>query len=115
VLDVACGTGVWILEMAHEFPHAQFYGKEKKKSRADHLLTHISGFDLSEIFPTAIRPNNTFFCLYDMNQGLPYPDCFFDFIHMKDVFACFPATATKVKRRKKKGGRAGHEILTKVV
>lgn len=70
----------------------------------------IPGFDLSEIFPTAIRPNNTYFCLYDMNQGLPYPDSFFDYIHMKDVFACFPATATKVGRN---SGR-GHGMLTKM-
>ncbi|CAO3598195.1 unnamed protein product [Absidia cylindrospora] len=92
VLDVACGSGVWILEMAHEFPNTEFYG-----------------FDVSEMYPTTIRPSNTFFCLFDMSRGFPYPDEYFDFIRMHDVHTCFPSTDTEfimreIRRCLKKGG-----------
>ncbi|ORZ17916.1 S-adenosyl-L-methionine-dependent methyltransferase [Absidia repens] len=92
VLDVACGSGVWILEMAHEFPNTEFYG-----------------FDLSEMYPTTIRPKNTFFCLFDMSHGFPYPDEYFDFIRMHDVHTCFPSADTEfimreIRRCLKKGG-----------
>ncbi|KAI8084758.1 uncharacterized protein BX664DRAFT_337711, partial [Halteromyces radiatus] len=92
VLDIACGNGVWILDMAHEFPNVEFYG-----------------FDISEVFPTSIRPKNAYFKLFDMNQGIPYPDSFFDFIRMHDVLTCFASNDIKfiileIRRCLKPGG-----------
>ncbi|KAG1141329.1 hypothetical protein G6F38_008500 [Rhizopus arrhizus] len=49
VLDLGCGNGTWILEMATEFKHAHFYG-----------------IDISPNYPTAIKPPNTFFIQYDI-------------------------------------------------
>ncbi|KAI9494831.1 S-adenosyl-L-methionine-dependent methyltransferase [Zychaea mexicana] len=72
VLDVACGTGIWILEMATEFPHAQFHG-----------------IDLSTMYPADIKPPNTHFCQGDVLNGLPYTDAYFDYIHMSLVYNCF--------------------------
>ncbi|KAI7855347.1 hypothetical protein BDC45DRAFT_505987 [Circinella umbellata] len=72
VLDIACGTGIWILEMASEFPQAQFYG-----------------IDLSTMYPADIKPLNTHFCQGDVLNGLPYMDNYFDFVHMSLVYNCF--------------------------
>ncbi|KAG2221272.1 hypothetical protein INT45_012393 [Circinella minor] len=72
VLDIACGTGIWILEMASEFPQAQFYG-----------------IDLSTMYPADIKPLNTHFCQGDVLNGLPYLDNYFDYVHMSLVYNCF--------------------------
>ncbi|KAF9342927.1 hypothetical protein BGX26_006606, partial [Mortierella sp. AD094] len=66
ILDVATGTGVWALEMAHEFPKADVYG-----------------VDISAIFPTEIKPSNCHFQLCNILEGLPFPDNYFDFIYQR--------------------------------
>ncbi|KAI7903928.1 S-adenosyl-L-methionine-dependent methyltransferase [Cokeromyces recurvatus] len=94
VLDLACGNGTWILEMATEFPDSQFYG-----------------VDLSATYPTTIKPINTHFSQYDIIQpnGLPYPDNYFDYIHMRQVYICFSTDdwvtiMKEIKRLLKPGG-----------
>ncbi|ORX60364.1 S-adenosyl-L-methionine-dependent methyltransferase [Hesseltinella vesiculosa] len=67
-LDIACGNGVWVLEMAHEFPDADFYG-----------------FDLCCSYPMSIRPANTFFCEHDVTKTFPYPDDYFEYVHFHDA------------------------------
>ncbi|KAF9181225.1 hypothetical protein BGZ51_005585 [Haplosporangium sp. Z 767] len=66
ILDVATGTGVWALEMAHEFPKAE-----------------IHGVDISSIFPADIKPSNCHFQLCNILDGLPFPDNHFDFIYQR--------------------------------
>ncbi|KAI8367005.1 S-adenosyl-L-methionine-dependent methyltransferase [Choanephora cucurbitarum] len=92
VLDVACGTGTWILEMATEFPDAQFYG-----------------IDIAAIYPTTIKPANAFFTQSDVLNGLPYPGEFFDYIHMRQAYTCFSEDEwhfiiKEIKRLLKPGG-----------
>ncbi|KAI8069196.1 hypothetical protein BC940DRAFT_298127 [Gongronella butleri] len=77
VLDVACGSGVWVLEMAHEFPDTDFYG-----------------FDISCCYPHHIRPPNTFFRQHDITVAFPYPDDHFDYVHFQDAGLCFTEEAT---------------------
>ncbi|KAI8380854.1 S-adenosyl-L-methionine-dependent methyltransferase [Blakeslea trispora] len=74
VLDVACGHGVWVMEMASSYPHAQFYG-----------------IDICHQFPTSIKPANAHFLQRDLlnTDGLPYPDGYFDYIHMRSTYNCF--------------------------
>jgi ubiquinone/menaquinone biosynthesis C-methylase UbiE len=81
VLDVACGSGVWVLEMATSFPNTQFYG-----------------IDFACIYPTTIKPPNTTFQQCDVldPEGLPFPDEFFDYIHMRLVYNCFSKSDLKV-------------------
>ncbi|KAG0282503.1 hypothetical protein BGZ96_000417 [Linnemannia gamsii] len=80
ILDVATGTGVWALEMAHEFPKAQ-----------------IHGVDISAIFPTEIKPPNCHFQLCNILDGLPFPDNHFDFIYQRLlVYALSPAQRRQV-------------------
>ncbi|KAG0363379.1 S-adenosyl-L-methionine-dependent methyltransferase [Gamsiella multidivaricata] len=80
ILDVATGTGVWALEMAHEFPNADVYG-----------------VDISAIFPTEIKPKNCHFQLCNILEGLPFPDNHFDFIYQRLlVYALSPAQRKQV-------------------
>ncbi|KAI8391036.1 uncharacterized protein BYT42DRAFT_555350 [Radiomyces spectabilis] len=72
VLDVACGTGVWVLEMATDYPITQFYG-----------------IDLSVQYPLDIKPANAHFIQADVTQGLPFEDSHFDYIHMRMTYKCF--------------------------
>ncbi|KAL0080305.1 hypothetical protein J3Q64DRAFT_1851294 [Phycomyces blakesleeanus] len=65
VLDIGCGPGTWVLEMATDFPHAEFYGT-----------------DVRTMFPTAIKPSNSHFCQHNFLKGLPYADNSFDYVHM---------------------------------
>lgn len=74
VLDIACGNGAWVLEMATEFPNSQFYG-----------------IDIVASYPTTVKPANTFFSQCDIlhPNGLPFPNEYFDYIHVRQVYTCF--------------------------
>ncbi|KAF9378036.1 hypothetical protein CPB97_009801 [Podila verticillata] len=80
ILDVATGTGVWALEMSHEFPKAEVYG-----------------VDISPIFPAEIKPSNCHFQLCNILDGLPFPDNYFDFVYQRLlVYALSPAQRKQV-------------------
>ncbi|KAL1934950.1 hypothetical protein VTP01DRAFT_4090 [Rhizomucor pusillus] len=68
ILDIGCGSGSWVMEMATEHPNA-----------------HVTGLDMSDMFPTAIRPENVTFQLANILDGLPYEDNTFDFVHMRQL------------------------------
>ncbi|RUP49336.1 hypothetical protein BC936DRAFT_142761 [Jimgerdemannia flammicorona] len=70
VLDVGCGPGIWVLEMAAEFP-----------------TTHIVGVDVAEsYFPSKeTRPPNTAFHYVNVHHGLPFQDGTFDFCHQRQM------------------------------
>ncbi|CAG8615594.1 13497_t:CDS:2, partial [Ambispora leptoticha] len=54
ILDVGCGSGTWMLEMATLFP-SSFYG-----------------IDISRMYPSAIKPRNTEFINANILRGLPF-------------------------------------------
>ncbi|KAG0163216.1 hypothetical protein DFQ30_000517 [Apophysomyces sp. BC1015] len=66
ILDVGCGPGSWVMEMAVDYPNAQF-----------------TGIDMSDIFPTTIRPDNVSFEMVNILEGLPFEDGSFDLVHMR--------------------------------
>lgn len=74
ILDIACGNGTWVLEMATEFPNSEFYG-----------------IDFSPGYPTTIKPVNTSFSNHDVlsPNGFPYPSNHFDYVFMRQVYTCF--------------------------
>ncbi|CAG8505306.1 1960_t:CDS:2 [Ambispora gerdemannii] len=68
ILDVGCGSGVWLLEMAANYQNANFFG-----------------VDIVESFPTEIKPPNVRFQLVDLQNGLPYPEEYFDFVVIRNM------------------------------
>ncbi|KAI8368428.1 S-adenosyl-L-methionine-dependent methyltransferase [Choanephora cucurbitarum] len=84
VLDLACGHGVWVMEMACAYPHTQFYG-----------------IDIYNHFPNAIKPSNAHFIQRDLLHptGLPFPDQHFDYIHMQSTYNCFSLEDVKFVMR----------------
>ncbi|KAI8368972.1 S-adenosyl-L-methionine-dependent methyltransferase, partial [Blakeslea trispora] len=72
VLDIGCGAGTWILEMATEYPQADFIGIDEHPG-----------------FPTHIKPSNSHFVAHSVRKGLPFEDKSFDFVHMRMMMIYF--------------------------
>ncbi|PVF95012.1 S-adenosyl-L-methionine-dependent methyltransferase [Serendipita vermifera] len=74
ILDLGCGTGIWALSMARQFPHAR-----------------VRGVDLT---PTPLRedqmPANIEFEIDDINLGLGHFANRFDLVHMRCVAGGLP-------------------------
>ncbi|ORX57559.1 S-adenosyl-L-methionine-dependent methyltransferase [Hesseltinella vesiculosa] len=66
VLDVGCASGTWVLDTATEFP-----------------ASHFTGIDITDTFPTSIKPNNTEFKIGNLQERLPFPDNTFDLINLR--------------------------------
>jgi len=72
ILDVGCGTGIWGSEMAQDFPEAQ-----------------IVGIDLQEV-QRPDRPENYMFVQCNLLDGIPFPNNYFDFVHMRFLINAIP-------------------------
>ncbi|KAL5489878.1 hypothetical protein ACEPAI_4710 [Sanghuangporus weigelae] len=66
VLDIGCGSGIWAIQIADEFPDVE-----------------IIGCDLAPIQPDMVPPNCDFE-LWDAQLN-PYPDEYFDVVHARGV------------------------------
>ncbi|KAI8391520.1 S-adenosyl-L-methionine-dependent methyltransferase [Radiomyces spectabilis] len=66
ILDVGCGPGTWIMDMATEYPASEF-----------------TGVDMCETFPVSIRPPNVHFLSGNILERLPFPDNSFDLVNMR--------------------------------
>ncbi|CAG8471677.1 16859_t:CDS:10 [Acaulospora colombiana] len=64
VLDVGCGTGTWMFEVA-----------------ADYQKSRYIGVDMVQLFPTGAIPFNVKFIKENLLDGLPFEDESFDFVH----------------------------------
>lgn len=77
ILDVACGTGRWAIEMAALFPQA-----------------NVVGLDITppptETSQTGARPENFSFIQANMMESLPFADNSFDFVHQRLVIVALP-------------------------
>ncbi|HLX39599.1 MAG TPA: methyltransferase domain-containing protein [Ktedonobacteraceae bacterium] len=74
ILDVGCGTGRWIAEMAQEFPQAE-----------------LNGFDFSlPVAGETLFPPHSHFHAGNMLNGLPFEDSFFDFVHQRHFIFTIP-------------------------
>ncbi|CAG8576029.1 7842_t:CDS:2 [Paraglomus occultum] len=79
VLDVGCGAGAWIVNMALEYPASVFVG-----------------IDIVPLFPEDYPPNMTFLKCNILN-GLPFPDNTFDFVRQAFVIVCIDWQSWKEK------------------
>ncbi|CAG8560125.1 14839_t:CDS:2 [Acaulospora morrowiae] len=72
VLDIGCGPGTWILDLATEFKSTIFIG-----------------LDISKSFPQNVKPRNAAFIQYNVLNGLPFSNDTFDFVHQSILSAAF--------------------------
>lgn len=73
ILDVGCGTGRWIYEMAQQFPRSRLVG-------IDHVLP-----DASLHFPPTCM-----FQQHNVLNGIPFPSHQFDYVHQRLLVLAFP-------------------------
>ncbi|RGB40716.1 S-adenosyl-L-methionine-dependent methyltransferase [Rhizophagus diaphanus] len=66
VLDIGCGPGSWLLDLASKYENSYFFG-----------------IDIKPVYPKEIKPENLEFCEADIFNGLPFPDNEFDFVHQE--------------------------------
>ncbi|RIA88681.1 S-adenosyl-L-methionine-dependent methyltransferase [Glomus cerebriforme] len=71
VLEVGCGPGTWICDMATDFPTSIFVG-----------------VDIVSTYPTQ-KPTNITFSNANLLTGLPFSDNTFDFVRMSSMVSCF--------------------------
>ncbi|RUS19282.1 hypothetical protein BC937DRAFT_87727 [Endogone sp. FLAS-F59071] len=70
VLDVGCGSGSWILEMARDYPNSTFIGTD---TDTDAFPKHVE------------RPPNCRFIKADTLGGLAFADGEFGFVHQRSI------------------------------
>ncbi|RUS33057.1 S-adenosyl-L-methionine-dependent methyltransferase [Jimgerdemannia flammicorona] len=92
VLDAGCGNGLWLLDMAQDYPRSIFVGTDAS----------------AEGFPTSDVPPNCTFILADTLQGLPFQDSTFDYVFQRFMNGAFSpadwASAVKEFTRVAKSG-----------
>ncbi|RUS15131.1 S-adenosyl-L-methionine-dependent methyltransferase [Endogone sp. FLAS-F59071] len=81
VLDVGCGTGAWMLEMAADYPRSTFVG-----------------IDIANVFPISNVPANCTFFNANVLKGLPFEEEF-DYVFQRFLLLAFTPEewATSVK------------------
>ncbi|KAI0686928.1 S-adenosyl-L-methionine-dependent methyltransferase [Cytidiella melzeri] len=88
-LDLCTGTGQWVLDMAHDFPHVKFDGLD--------------------IVPIATRrpPDNVRFEMADVNQPFRYDNGTYDLVHARSISMAvydYPGVVDQVARVLRPGG-----------
>ncbi|KAG1226582.1 hypothetical protein G6F67_008918 [Rhizopus microsporus] len=66
ILDVGCGSGVWIMDMVQEYPNCTYHG-----------------CDIVNILYKNVDVEQFTFSKGNVIKGLPYEDNTFDFVHMR--------------------------------
>ncbi|PHZ11524.1 S-adenosyl-L-methionine-dependent methyltransferase, partial [Rhizopus microsporus ATCC 52813] len=66
ILDVGCGSGVWIMDMVQEYPNCTYHG-----------------CDIDDITYKNVDVKQFTFSKGNVIKGLPYEDNTFDFVHMR--------------------------------
>ncbi|RKP07780.1 methyltransferase type 11 [Thamnocephalis sphaerospora] len=72
-LDIGAGTGVWLMEMATDFPECEF-----------------TGVDIAPLQPTTVLPSNCTFEIGNALEGLSHPDGYFDYVRHSLLVAAIP-------------------------
>ncbi|CAG8634294.1 14522_t:CDS:2, partial [Funneliformis mosseae] len=72
VLDVCCGPGYWVLDMAKTYPKSTFIG-----------------MDISPTFSEREKMTNVAFLECNVHDGLPWPNDTFDFVYQRYAWASY--------------------------
>ncbi|MEO8972145.1 MAG: class I SAM-dependent methyltransferase [Ktedonobacteraceae bacterium] len=83
VLDIGCGPGGWILEMAFEHPKIQMMGIDISRIMVEYART--------QAFVQGL--NNANFRAMDATKPLDFPDSSFDIVNTRFIFAFMPPAA----------------------
>lgn len=75
ILDVACGPGGWVHEVAHTYPHIEVVGIDISKNTINYARAHAHVRKL----------NNAHFQVMDALKPLDFPDGSFDMVNMRTV------------------------------
>ncbi|EPB87591.1 hypothetical protein HMPREF1544_05573 [Mucor circinelloides 1006PhL] len=92
ILDLGCGPGTWIMDVATEFPSSEFIG-----------------VDMCDVFPNNIRPANVTFQIGNVLEGLAFEDNTFDMVNFRMFILAFKTeewapVLKEIKRVLKPGG-----------
>jgi len=75
VLDIACGPGMWALEVARAHPEMNVLGVDINKPMIDYAKAHAAVRGLENIH----------FQVMDVTQPLQFPDASFDFVNARFI------------------------------
>ncbi|KAI9314243.1 S-adenosyl-L-methionine-dependent methyltransferase [Dichotomocladium elegans] len=72
ILDIGCGPGTWLMDVATEYPDCE-----------------LVGVDMCHVFPSDIRPANVQFIVGNVLERLPFDDNTFDFVNLRFLMLAF--------------------------
>ncbi|KAJ3292474.1 hypothetical protein HK104_005282 [Borealophlyctis nickersoniae] len=92
VLDLGCGSGIWAMEIATDFP-----------------ITIVTGVDIAPIQASTIKPANLDFITHNILRPFPFADASYDYVHMRSLFLAipdrqWPSVVAEIVRVLKPGG-----------
>ena len=99
ILDIACGPGGWVNEVAQQYPHIEVTGIDISKNTINYAKAHAQVRKL----------NNAHFAVMNALKPLEFPDESFDIVNMRTVVGFIPpaqwiAYLTECKRVLRRGG-----------
>jgi ubiquinone/menaquinone biosynthesis C-methylase UbiE len=81
VLDVGCGSGIWVLEMCHDYPSCNFTGIDILESQPSTIVPKNARFVMANVRNRTLHPPPI------THVGLPFQDQSFDYIHIRGMSA----------------------------
>ena len=80
ILDIACGSGGWVLDAAFEHPHIQVEGIDTSRTLIEYARARARSQNLT----------NARFTIMNALQPLEFPDNAFDIVNARMLFAVVP-------------------------
>lgn len=80
ILDIACGSGGWVLDVAYEHPHIQVEGIDTSRVLIEYARASARSQKLL----------NAHFTIMNILQPLEFPDNVFDVVNARMLFAVMP-------------------------
>ncbi len=82
-LDIACGPGDWVLDVAFEYPETEVIGIDLSRTMVEYARAQAGAQGL----------DNASFCVMDVLQPLAFPDDAFDLVNARFLCGFMPTTA----------------------
>lgn len=83
ILDIGCGPGAWVLDVAHRYPHIEVIGIDNNSKVVRY----------AQAFACAHGLKNAFFEVMDATQPLDFPDNSFDIVNARAIVGFMRTTA----------------------